>query len=86
MHSPFDNRHFMIFDVSELGSIDFNQVLETSSSTVRLNVSGSQTFVKWEGETVPPSVDALTTKEGPYSYEQILNILTGSAWTPEEPE
>ena len=85
MHSPFDNRHFMIFDVSELGNVDFNQVLETSSSTVRLNLSGSQTFVKWEGETVPSSVDALTTKEGPYSYEQILNILTGSAWTPDEP-
>lgn len=85
MHSPFDNRHFMIFDVSELGSVDFNQVLETSSSTVRLNVSGSQTLVKWEGETVPPSVNALTTKEGPYSYDQILNILTGSAWTSEEP-
>ena len=85
MHSPFDNRHFMIFDVSELGNVDFNQVLETSSSTVRLNVSGSQTFVKWEGETVPSSVDALTTKEGPYSYEQILNILTGSAWTSDEP-
>jgi len=85
MHSPFDNRHFMIFDVSELGNVDFNQVLETSSETVRLNLSGSQTFVKWEGETVPSSVDALTTKEGPYSYEQILNILTGSAWTSDEP-
>ena len=85
MHSPFDNRHFMIFDVSELGNVDFNQVLETSSETVRLNLSGSQTFVKWDGETVPSSVDALTTKEGPYTYTQILNILTGSAWTSNDP-
>lgn len=85
MHSPFDNRHFMIFDVSELENVDFNQVLETSSETVRLNLSGSQTFVKWEGETVPSSVDALTTKEGPYTYTQILNILTGSAWTSNDP-
>ena len=85
MHSPFDNRHFMIFNVSELGDVNFNQTLETSAETVRLNLSGSQTFVKWEGETVPSSIDALTTKEGPYSYEQILNILTGSAWTSDEP-
>ena len=85
MHSPFDNRHFMIFDTSETGSINFDQVLETSINTLRLNVSSSQTFVKWEGETVPSSVNALTTKEGPYSYDQILNILIGSAWTPEEP-
>ena len=85
MHSPFDNRHFMIFDTSETGSINFDQVLETSINTLRLNLSSSQTFVKWEGETVPSSVDALTTKEGPYTYTQILNILTGSAWTSEEP-
>lgn len=84
MHSPFDHRHFMIFDVSELGNVDFNQVLETSSETVRLNISGSQTFVKWDGEIIPSSVNALTTKEGPYSYTQILNILTGSAWTSDE--
>ena len=84
MHSPFDHRHFMIFDVSELGNVDFNQVLETSSETVRLNISGSQTFVKWDGEIIPSSVNALTTKEGPYTYPQILNILTGPAWTPEE--
>ena len=85
MHSPFDNRYFMIFDVSELGSVDFNQVLETSSETVRLNISGSQTFVKWDGEITPSSINALTTKEGPYTYTQILNILTGSAWTSNEP-
>ena len=85
MHSPFDNRYFMIFDVSELGSVDFNQVLETSSETVRLNISGSKTFVKWDGEITPSSINALTTKEGPYTYTQILNILTGSAWTSNEP-
>jgi hypothetical protein len=26
-------------------------------------------------------VQALTTKEGPYSYTEIKNILTGSEWT-----
>jgi len=75
----------MIFDTSETGSINFDQVLETSANTLRLNLSGSQTFVKWEGETIPSSVDALTTKEGPFSYSEILNILTGSAWTSDEP-
>lgn len=80
---PFNNRRFMIFNVSELGNVDFNQVLENTPETVRLNISGSKTFVKWVGETIPSSVDALTTKEGPFSYEEILNILTGSAWTNE---
>lgn len=29
---------------------------------------------------MPPTVSNLTTKEGPYTYDEILNLLTGSAW------
>ena len=77
----YENRNFMIFSTSETGSIDFSEVLETSSETLRLNVSGSKSFVKWDGETVPTSVAGLTTKEGPYTYTEIVTILTGSDWT-----
>lgn len=77
----FHNRHYIIFNTSETGSIDFLEVLETSAETLRLNLSGSQTFVKYDGETMPTSVSSLTTKEGPYSHSEILNILTGSEWT-----
>ena len=69
----------MIFDTSETGSIDFNDVAETSIDTLRLNVSGSRTFVKWDGD-IPTSVSSLTTKEGPYTYTEIMTILTGSEW------
>ena len=72
-------RDFMIFDTSETGSIDFNDVAETSVDTLRFNVSGSRTFVKWDGD-IPTSVSSLTTKEGPYTHQQILTILTGSEW------
>lgn len=75
-----NNRDFMIFDTSETGSIDFNDVAETSIDTLRINVSGSRTFVKWNGD-IPTSVSSLTTKEGPYTHQQILTILTGSEWT-----
>lgn len=81
MHSDFDHRHYVIFDTSETGSIDFTQVLETSIETLRLSLNNSQTFVKYNGDTMPSSVSSLTTKEGPYSHSEILNILTGSEWT-----
>ena len=77
----YENRNFMIFSTSETGSIDFSEVLETSSETLRLNVSGSKSFVKWDGETIPTSVASLTTKEGPYTYTEIVTILAGSDWT-----
>ena len=76
----YEQRNFMIFSTSETGSIDFSEVLETSSETLRLNLSGSKSFVKWDGETVPTSVVGLTTKEGPYTYDEIRTILTGSEW------
>ena len=75
----YTNKNFMIFSTSETGSIDFNEVLETSAETLRLSVDGSKTFVKWDGD-IPTSVSSLTTKEGPYTHQQILTILTGSEW------
>ena len=80
----YENRQFMIFNVSELDNIDFNEVLETSKDTVRKSIDGTKTFVKWEGN-IPSSVQSLTTKEGPYTYEEILTILESSEWTSNEP-
>ena len=81
MSHTFNHRNFMIFNVSELGTIDFNEVLETSQDTVRKSVDETKTFVKWEGETTPTSVNSLTTKEGPYTYNEMLTILATPEWT-----
>ena len=81
MSHTFDHRNFMIFNVSELGIIDFNEVLETSQDTVRKSVDETKTFVKWEGNDTPTSVDSLTTKEGPYTYNEMLTILATPEWT-----
>ena len=70
----------MIFNVSELGQIDFSTVLETSAETVRKSVDETKTFVKWDG-TMPTCVSNLTTKQGPYTYDEILMILSTSEWT-----
>jgi hypothetical protein len=80
----YDNREFMIFNVSELSQIDFTQVLETSAETVRKSVDGTKTFVKWDG-AIPECVANLTTKEGPYTYEEILAILATPEWTDPNP-
>ena len=76
----YENRQFMIFNVSELPNIDFTQVLETSIDTVRKSVDETKTFVKWDGE-MPECVSTLTTMEGPYTYDEILTILSTSEWT-----
>jgi hypothetical protein len=77
----YENREFMIFNVSELPQIDFTQVLETSIDTVRKSIDQTKTFVKWDGVEIPSSIDSLTTKEGPYTYNEILDILATPEWT-----
>lgn len=76
----YDGRSYMIFNVLELPSIDFTQVLETSIDTVRKSVDETKTFVKWDGQ-MPDCVANLTTSEGPYTYEEILDILSTPEWT-----
>ena len=79
----YENRKFMIFNVSELELIDFTQVCETSIDTVRKSVDETKTFVKWDSIEIPSSVETLTTKEGPFSYDEILIILSGPEWIEE---
>lgn len=76
----YKNRNYTIFSVTELASIDFTQVLETSAQTVRISVDGTKTFVKWDGE-IPSSVQNLTTRDGLYTYAEILEILSTEEWT-----
>lgn len=72
-------RNFIIFNVSELPNINFNEVSETSIDTVRKSVDKTKTFVKWSGIT-PTCVESLTTKEGPYTIEEMLVILNNEEW------
>jgi hypothetical protein len=79
----YENRKFMILNVSELGLIDFTQVCESSIYTVRKSIDETKTFVKWDSIEIPSSVETLTTKEGPFSYDEILIILSGPEWIEE---
>ena len=81
----YENREFIIFNVSELNQIDFTQVLETSIDTVRKSVDQTKTFVKWDG-MMPECVNNLTTKEGPYTYDEIIPILLTTEWSDPNPQ
>jgi len=80
-----ESKYYVIFNVSELDKIDFTQVFETSAETVRKSVDESLTFVKYANEEMPSSVYSLDTKQGPYSYEEILEILTTPEWSNPNP-
>jgi hypothetical protein len=76
-----ENRKYVIFNVTELNQIDFSQVSETGIDTVRKSLDNSLTFVKYDGDEMPSSVESLLTKVGIYNHEEILTILSNTEWT-----
>ena len=72
----YENRKYVIINASEVGSVDFSQVNETSANTLRYSLDNSQTFVKFDGDT-PSFLDGKTS----YTHSQILTVLAGEDWT-----
>jgi len=77
----YENRSFAIFSTTEIDQVDFSLVCETSADTLRKSVDETKTFVKWDGRVSPDFVSELTTLEGPYTYSEILEILSTPEWT-----
>jgi len=72
-------KNYVIIDASEVSSVDFDQVAETSADTLRYSLDGAKTFVKYEG-TQPFFLLGKTE----YTHEEILSILSGPEWTSDE--
>lgn len=79
LDQEYPDRRFVIFNVTELNQINFNQVFETSIDTVRKSINQTKTFVKFDLPT-PSSIINLTTKSQEYTYDEMLNILSTSEW------
>jgi hypothetical protein len=70
------NRQYVIVNTDELSTINFDHVLETSVDTLRYNVAGDQTFVKYEG----PKPRCLYGKDT-ISHNAMLTVLNDESWT-----
>ena len=68
----YESRQFMILATSEISSIQFGDILESHTSTLRRSVDGSKTFIKWDG-AMPSWVNDLTTtqyRHSPLPFEK----------------
>jgi len=73
-------RNYVIIDASEVSSVDFNQVLETSADTLRYNLAGTQTFVKYDGDT-PSFLVGKTALD----RSEMLTLLANEEWSSDSP-
>jgi hypothetical protein len=75
-------RTFIFFNYDERDRLDYSQLAETSSETLRISQDLTKTFVSYETEAMPDTIQALTSYTGPFTYEETLAILNTSAWLP----
>ena len=70
-----NNRKYVILTSSEVASVDFSQVMETSAGTLRYNNDRTKTFVKFDGDT-PSFLSGKAT----LSYSEMLTELGKDEW------
>lgn len=63
-------KKYVIITSNDVSSVDFSKVQETSADTLRYNMDGTKTFVKYTGSK-PSFLDGKTE----YTNEEILAIL-----------
>ena len=72
----YENRHWVIVNVSDITDEMIANAIQTSTSTLRKTNDGSKAILKWEGNT-PSCFDGMTT----YSHSEILEELSTSTWS-----
>ena len=72
-------KKYVIINASEVSSIDFNEVLQTSANTLRYSLDNSKAIVKFEGNT-PSFLNGKTQ----YTQEEILRIVQTDDWSADE--
>jgi hypothetical protein len=69
---------YIIFNLSEIDKINFDELMTTSKETMRLS-NNNLGLIKFIGE-IPPSVQLLETKSQEYTNSEILVLLEGEEW------
>ena len=71
--------------IADLNSIDFTQVEQTSTETIRKSIDKTQFVIKWETQ---PSflTDGTVVPLGTYNHSQCIELMGTNFWSTPEPE
>ena len=71
--------------IADLNSIDFTQVEQTSTETIRKSIDETQFVIKWE--TQPSFITGGTVVPlGSYTHEQCVELMGTNFWSIPDPE
>ena len=75
-------RTYAVINISDLELIDFSQIEETSSNTIRKSLDSTQFVIKWQDGYEPTFIaDASVVPVGTYDHHAILEIMATDKWS-----
>jgi hypothetical protein len=75
----FENRTWVIVNVSDITDEMIENAIQTSIDTLRTTLDGSKAILKWDGDT-PSCFDGMDT----YNHSEIKEELSKSDWSEDE--
>jgi hypothetical protein len=75
-----------IINISDLSQIDFSQISESSSDTIRKSLDESLFVIKWDSEHEPTFItDGSVVPVQTLSHSDCLILMSSAEWTEPEP-
>jgi hypothetical protein len=75
-------RTYAVIDITDLELIDFSQIEETSSNTIRKSIDNTQFVIKWQEGQEPTFIENGTViPVGTYDQHAILELMDTPAWS-----
>jgi hypothetical protein len=72
--------HYAIININDLDNVDFTQIGETSSETIRKSLDETMFVLKWE--TMPTFItDGTIVPLQVLTHEECLELMNTSEWT-----
>jgi len=78
----YDDRTYATALTTDLGSVDFNQVMETSIGTVRQSIDTTQFVIKWYTDHIPTFIsDDSVELTWSGSHADCLTLMATEDWS-----
>ena len=75
-------RTYAVIDINDLDLIDFLQIEETSSNTIRKSIDNTQFVIKWQEGHEPTFIENGTViPVGIYTHAECLELMATDKWS-----
>jgi hypothetical protein len=79
-----NDRRYAVIYLTDLDLIDFSQIEQSSTSTIRKSLDDTQFVIKWEEGYVPTFItDSTVIPVGTYDHHAILELMATPEWSEE---